>query len=272
MNAMQRQHFGLERDPFDKRVGDSDLWLPPSKEHVVQDLCDAVHARQWSLLVGEPGVGKTCVLRALRHRLDADQYRLTYCHNSTLGRRDFYRQICHALGLAPKATAAAVFYAITTHIAEIAREQHHPVLLIDEAHLLRQPVLDHLHILGNYDWDASPLLTIILVGLPDLEDQLRLRRNRSLYSRLGRRQRISPLRPQDTADYLRTRLALAGCDREVFTADATAHMHEAVAGTLRDLDRVADLSLRLAADRKEPLAERHTVAAAARADKGLTEQ
>lgn len=271
MNARQRNHFGLQQAPFDKRVADGELWMPPSKEPIVEDLYDAVHARQWALLVGEPGVGKTCVLRALRYRLDPNRYRLTYCHNSTLGRRDFYRQICHALGLAPKATAAAVFYAITTHVAEIAREQHHPVLLIDEAHLLRQQVLDHLHILGNYEWDAAPLLTIILVGLPELEDQLRLRRNRSLYSRLTRRQRISPLRPQDTADYLRTRLAQAGCDREVFTADAIARMHEAVSGTLRDLDRLADLSLRLAADQQQPLVERHTVAAAARHDKGLTD-
>jgi adenylylsulfate kinase-like enzyme len=49
------------------------------------------------LLTGKPGVGKTCVLRALRSRLPEQGFRLTYCHNATLGRRDFYRQLCLAL-------------------------------------------------------------------------------------------------------------------------------------------------------------------------------
>lgn len=270
MTSAYLSHFGLTEPPFDKRISDSDLWLPPSKEAAVNDLCDGVHSRQWSLLVGEPGVGKTCILRALRQRLDTETYRLTYCHNTTLGRRDFYRQICLALGLAPKATAAAIFYAITTHIAEIAREQHHPILLIDEAHLLRQPVLDHLHILGNYAWDSQPLLTIILVGLPELEDQLRLRRNRSLYSRLSRRQRVSTLEPTDTATYLRTRLSLVGCDREVFTADAVARLHEAASGTLRDLDRIAGRCLRMSAERNDKLVERNVVSEAAQHDSGAT--
>ena len=71
------------------------------------------------LLTGEPGVGKTCVLRSLRQRLPEAGFKLTYCHNATLGRRDFYRQICLALGLNPKATAASVFYAISHHIHEL---------------------------------------------------------------------------------------------------------------------------------------------------------
>jgi hypothetical protein len=77
------------------------------------------------LLTGEPGVGKTCVLRALRRRLSPDSFRLTYCHNATLGRSDFYRQLCVALGLTPSAPAAGVFYAVSTHIEELGKERVH---------------------------------------------------------------------------------------------------------------------------------------------------
>jgi type II secretory pathway predicted ATPase ExeA len=38
--------------------------------------------------------------------------------------------------------------------------------------LLHQDVLDHLHILLNYQWDSRALLSLILVGLPELENQL----------------------------------------------------------------------------------------------------
>lgn len=133
--------WSLREAPFSKENGDADLWIPGSRASAVERLVETCHGHGHALLVGEPGVGKTCVLRALRHRLPQDGFRLTYCHNVTLGRRDFYRHICLALGLAPSATAAAVFYAISTHVSELGTDNVHPVMLIDEAHLLHQDVL-----------------------------------------------------------------------------------------------------------------------------------
>lgn len=120
--------FGFTEAPFSKDLADTDLWLPSSRKSLVEDLVDAVNDRDHVLLVGEPGVGKTCVLRAVRHRLPEAGYRLTYCHNATLGRRDFYRQLCLSLGLSPKATAAAVFYTISTP-RRAARQGAHPSCL-----------------------------------------------------------------------------------------------------------------------------------------------
>jgi type II secretory pathway predicted ATPase ExeA len=61
--------FGLRVAPFSREIGDADLWLPESKAALVTDIEEALSERQSVLLLGEPGVGKTCVLRALRHRL-----------------------------------------------------------------------------------------------------------------------------------------------------------------------------------------------------------
>jgi type II secretory pathway predicted ATPase ExeA len=252
-------HFGLKEAPFTKEVGDADLWLPSSKTAVVDELVEALAQRASVSLVGEPGVGKTCVLRALRHRL-ATGFRLTYCHNATLGRRDFYRQLCLALGLKPSATAAAVFFSVTTNIEELGHERVHPVFLLDEAHLLHQDVVDHLHILLNYQWDSRALLSLVLVGLPELEDRLSRRHHRSLYSRLHTRLRIEPLTPEDTAEYLRVRLQRAGCERELFGTDAVAMLHEAASGAHRDIDRLAAAALKEAARRRKKLVERDILA------------
>jgi general secretion pathway protein A len=248
--------FGLKEPPFSKEIADADLWLPSSKASLVDDLCEALEERASVLLTGEPGVGKTCVLRALRKRLPEAGYRLTYCHNATLGRRDFYRQLCLALGLSPKATAAAVFYSVSTHVQDLGKDRVHPVFLIDEAHLLHPETLGHLHILLNYEWDSKALLSLILVGLPELGAQLQLRRFRSLHSRLHWRLHVDPLSPADTAEYLRYRMKRAGCDRDVFTQDAVQMLHEAAADGLRDLDRLATGCLREAARKKRKLVER----------------
>src|ERR1041385_6093048 len=105
-----------------------------------------------------------------------------------------------------KLTGGELFLAISMHVEELAKERICPVFLIDEAHLLHQDTLDHLHILLNYQWDSKPLLSLVLVGLSDFEERLKLRRNRSLYSRISRRLSVDNLRPEDTADYLVTRL------------------------------------------------------------------
>jgi type II secretory pathway predicted ATPase ExeA len=133
--------FQLKSSPFTKEIEDKDLFLPASKVKIVDDIIEGIEEHATGiLLVGDAGLGKNCVLRAVRHRLQNAPVRLTYCHNATLGRRDFYRLLCQTLGLAPKATAAAIFYALSTHVKELSREQIHPVFILDEAHLLNQDV------------------------------------------------------------------------------------------------------------------------------------
>ncbi|HKU44980.1 MAG TPA: AAA family ATPase [Polyangiales bacterium] len=252
-------HFGLNGVPFSKEVSDAELWVPPSRGRVVDDVVGACQERGHVLLTGEPGVGKTCVLRALRHRLPSDGFRLTYCHNATLGRRDFYRHVCLALGLSPKATAAAVFYAIHEHVQQLGEERVHPVFLLDEAHLLHQDVLEHLHILANHEWDARALLSIVLVGLPELKDRLALRKNRSLCSRIHTRVALGEASAADTAEYISHRMRRAGAERDVFSSDAIALMHEASRGHLRDLDRVTTACLKLAHKKKLRIVDRDIV-------------
>jgi general secretion pathway protein A len=266
MTAAYLTAFGLREAPFSKEIPADQLWLPPSKQGVVDTLVEALDEHASVVLVGEPGVGKTCVLRALRHRIPQAGYRLTYCHNATLGRRDFYRQLCLALGLSPSATAAAVFYAVSTHVEDLAKDRVHPVFLLDEAHLLHQDTLNHLHILLNYEWDSRALLSLVLVGLPELQDRLTLRRNRALYSRIHHRLAIGPLTPEDTAAYVRLRLARAGCERELFSGDAVTLLHEATLGAMRDIDRVAGAALREAARRKRRLVERDSLGHVLEAD------
>ena len=260
MNDQSMTFFNLKCAPFSKEIPDNDLWIPPSKEELIAEIRDAIMAHESATLTGDPGVGKTCVLRALRNSISRREYKLTYCPNVTLGRRDFYRQLCVALGLAPHATAGSVFYAVSAYVNETGKERlHHPVFLLDEAHLLHQDTLDHLHILLNYEWDSQALLSLVLIGLPELNERLALRRNRSLFSRLHRRLHIGPLTSDDTGAYLRMRMLRAGCDREVFASDAIAMIHEAAAGAMRDLDRLAHAALRETARRKKKLVERDTV-------------
>jgi general secretion pathway protein A len=251
--------FGLRSSPFTKEIDDADLWLPESKAALVADIEESLGERQSVLLLGEPGVGKTCVLRALRRNLPQAGFRLTYCRNATLGRRDFYRYLCHALGLHPTATAANLFLAVETHVQDLRRDKLHPVFLLDEAHLLHPDMMAHLHILLNYEWDAKALLSLVLIGLPELEQNLSRRAHRSLLTRIHRRFFLAPATMADTAEYVRFRLSRVGCERDLFPDDALAALHELSQGGLREIDRLAGAALRDAARRKKKLIDRELV-------------
>lgn len=255
-------HFDFDHGPFRKSIDDDRLWLPPSKETLVDTITGGLRAQENIVLTGEPGVGKTCVLRAVRERLSETDLRLTYFHNSTLSRRDFYRQLCVALDLDAAATVAKLFHAVSMHVEELGRDQTHPVLLIDEAHLLREETLEHLHILLNYDWDKKPLLSLVLIGLPELRDHLELRRHRSLYSRIRHRLRLEPNNPDDTRRYIEFRLEEAGRSEEIFARDAVSLIHEASVGMLREIDRICQDVLEYAADEGRTLIDREVVTAA----------
>ena len=263
--SSELQSFGLRTAPFSKEIDDAELWLPESKAALVSEIEDALTERHSVLLLGEPGVGKTCVLRALRHRLPEAGFRLTYCRNATLGRRDFYRYLCHTLGLQPSATAANLFLAVETHIHELRKDRLHPVFLLDEAHLLHPDMLGHLHILLNHEWDSQALLSLVLVGLPELEANLSRRAHRSLLTRIHHRFLIAPATVADTAEYVRFRLHAAGCERALFPDDALAALHEQSQGALREIDRLATAALREAARRQKKLVEREVASRVAEA-------
>ena len=120
-------------------------------------------------------------------------------------------------------------------------------------------MLAHLHILLNYEWDAKALLSLVLVGLPELESSLSRRAHRSLLTRIHHRFLIPPATVDDTAEYVRFRLAAAGTDRALFPDDALASLHELSQGALREIDRLATSALREAARRKKKLVDRESI-------------
>jgi type II secretory pathway predicted ATPase ExeA len=220
MSDRIQEHFGLSRRPFDKEIPSELMWMDGGRQQALDRLVETVGHRGHALVTGEAGVGKTCVLRALRERLSPAHFRVVYAAHVTLGRRDFYRQLCYAMGVEPKATAAAMFEALQREIATASSEQRqHAVLVLDEAHLMPDTTLGHLHVLSNFSWDSRALLSLVLVGLPELHDRLRLGIHRSLLTRIRSWVTLEAGSPELTRGYIRQRLEAAGARQEVFTAD-----------------------------------------------------
>jgi len=232
--------FGLARAPFTKEFPSSELFAPAAHSDAIARLTSAIEVRSSGLLIGESGVGKTCVLRGLQQQLNPARYRVHYMHHANVNPRDFYRQLSMVLGLEPRASPSAMFRMVQAHMEELGDEHKvHPVLLLDEAQLIPFSMLEQLHILLNFRMDSRAFLSIVLVGLPELREKLARNVLSSLSSRLPARIHLDALPASDVGDYLRHRLKIAGSSQEVFSEDAVLAIREATAGVLRKVDILA---------------------------------
>lgn len=239
--------YGITKIPFTKEVEPDELFMHPKSKEIQTRLKAAVKGRASGVLTGDAGTGKTFLLRTLEENLGSGRYRVTYIHNSKVNRRDFYRQLSGALGLEIKATAPALFRQIQTHVEELADCQKvHPVLILDEAHLLSLSVLEHLHILLNYRRDSRSFLSILLVGLPELREMLSRNILTSLTTRLPVRVHLKPLDVPGIDAYLRHRMDIVGCSQEIFSEEAVLCIREVTGGVMRKIDVLALTSLDVA--------------------------
>jgi type II secretory pathway predicted ATPase ExeA len=257
--------YGLARLPFSKELSSEELFDFDKATDLRTRLLAALEGRASAVLTGEAGVGKTFLLRSLEAKLNPSRYKITYIHNAGVNRRDFYRQLSTVLGLEPKANASALFRQVQLQIEELAGEQKvHPILVLDEAHLLPIQVLEHLHVLLNYHKDSRSFLSLLLIGLPELRDRLARNVLSSLSSRLPVRVHLEPLEPKQVGRYLCHRMQTAGCSQEVFSEDAVLSICEATGGVLRRIDVLGQACLEAAYARSATLVDGSTVQQAVR--------
>ena len=252
--------YGLARLPFSKEVPSDELFACAAHEQVGARLKAGIEGRVSAVLTGEVGVGKTFLLRGLARQLNPSLYRVTYIHNANVSQRDFYRQLSTALALEPKSHPSALFRQVQAHIEDLADEQKvHPVLLLDESHLLATPVLESLHVLLNYRMDSRDFLSVILIGLPQLRERLARNLFASLSTRLAVRAHLDPLQVDQVGAYLDHRMKTAGCAQEVFSEEAVLCIREATGGVLRKVNVLAHHCLEVASNGKGTLVDGRSV-------------
>ena len=135
-------------------------------------------------------------------------------------------------------------------ITEIGKRRQVPVLIIDEASLLRIEVFAQLHTLGQFELDSKPLLSIILAGQSNLLDKLMYLTSRPLASRVIGRSHLDGLKQKEMAGYLKHHLEIAGIKEQLFSDEAILAIHQGSGGLLRRANLLAKGSL-IAASREK---------------------
>ena len=148
----------------------------------------------------------------------------------------------------PPGSRSAAYNAIRTEISRLAIEAKQlPILVVDEAHRLRNDVLKDLRLLTNFAMDSENRMCLILVGLTELRRRLTMAVHESLAQRLVVRHHLTGLERDEVDAYLTHRLRLAGCELPLFEPRAVEALFQSARGLPRQVNRIAHYALSAAA-------------------------
>jgi general secretion pathway protein A len=194
------------------------------------------------MLTGIFGCGKTVLSRALYVELERSMCKVAIITNPRLNDVGLLRMICHQLGKTSVPNEKAdVLMALEDMLKNNMRDGKKSVIVIDEAHLIEDiHIFEEIRLLLNYQENNKFLLTLILMGQPELKEKVES--NKQLLQRIAIRYHLEGLNEEETAHYIEHRLKVAQ-GSGIFTPAAMKVVYEQSGGIPRRINQICDMCL-----------------------------
>jgi general secretion pathway protein A len=241
---MYESYWELSEPPFDNSPNPKFFYLSPEHEEALVRLVYTVrHRKGCGMLIGEYGCGKTTLSRALIQRLEAERYEIGLLTNPSWSAVDFLREALYQLGVESKENSKSeLLHQLNEVFFRNFREGRDTVLIVDEAQLIDDDtVFEELRLLMNFQTDDRFLVTILLIGSPELAGKVR--RLKHLDQRITIRYHLNTLDAAHTAAYVTHRLRMAGRTAPIFTDEAVKLIFDFTRGTPREINNLCDVAL-----------------------------
>ena len=233
--------LGLHDEPFSTSPDPSYFFLSAQHKAALTRLRIALSLKRGlSVLVGDVGTGKTTLSRKLSQVLKEEEdvcfYMILNPYFKT--QKQFLSRLValfHA-PIDPKKTSGLDYIeAVEQFLYKTGvQDKKRVVLLVDEAQLLPQYVLEMLRILLNYETNEFKILQLVLVGQMELVPVLSKMPN--FWDRIALKCVINPLNLAEAKEVINFRLHQAGHEGNgLFTDDAIRLIHEHTRGYPRQM-------------------------------------
>jgi general secretion pathway protein A len=241
---MYEAYWELSEPPFDNSPNPKFFYLSPEHEEALVRLVYTVrHRKGCGMLTGEYGCGKTTLSRALIQRLEAERYEIGLLTNPRWNATDFLREALYQLGVeTTEKSKPDLLHLLNDLFFRNYREGRDTVIIVDEAQLLDdEGVFEELRLLMNFQTDDRFLVTLLLIGSPELREKVR--RLKHLDQRITIRYHLNTLDDAHTSAYIAHRLKMAGRTKPIFTEEAVKLIFDFTRGTPREINNLCDVAL-----------------------------
>lgn len=241
---MYEKFYGFKENPF-RMTPDSKFFYPSAKHtEALSSLLYTIQQRKgFVVITGEIGAGKTTVCQTLLRKLDLNT-KVAKVFNTHLTNRELLVAILEDLEIPYKpGTKGKLITQLYDYLITQAFSGVNVVILVDEAQNLSPTVLEEVRMLSNLETEKEKLIQIVLVGQPQLREKLKLPKLEQLRQRVVLHYHIAPLTVQETKEYVRHRVSVAGGNPEVFEEEALDRVYAFSKGVPRLANLICDSAL-----------------------------
>lgn len=254
MKHVYRNFFAFSRDPFQADLETKNILMTDDVKGVAERFEYVVDLGGIGLVTGDIGAGKSTALRWVAAQQHPSRYRIIWVTASCGSILEIYRQILAEFEMYTATSSRAVLTRlIRKQITDLARTKMQPILVIDEASLLRLEVFSELHTITQFEGDSKPWLPVILAGQKNLADNLLHRHAASLASRIMARVHLDAVTREVMDEYIHHHLAIAGVKNSPFEEAAVTAIFQGSGGLFRKANHLARGSLIVAASEKSQI-------------------
>ncbi len=257
--ALILEHFQLKRHPFSPEIEAQSLFKSRSFQQGESRLEQGVCHRGMALIAGEPGAGKTALVRHFAHRLPPSNYRVLYAATPMVKSplRPVVENLLVKIGeKLPFNNTARAMTLLQEALSRLYAQGILPVVIIDDAHHLNGQAWLQLKTLSNCDMDSKlPYLIILLGAREEVLSVLNWHRLEEVRSRLLFYYHFRGLERDEMQDYLKAHLDWAGCQRPLFPKEIADEVYQISHGLPRLINRISYSCLMSAACAKKELVD-----------------
>jgi type II secretory pathway predicted ATPase ExeA len=214
---MYQKFYGLQGKPF-SLLPDPDFLYPSNKHRMALTLLEygLMNQASFSVITGDIGTGKTTLIRQLLNKMGRDMVvgLITNTHPSF---GELLQWILVAFNLESDSRDKVEMYkTFMDFLIEQYAANRRTVLIVDEAQNMGPQALEELRMLSNINSGKDQVLQVILAGQPGLRDNLRDPRLEQFAQRISVDYNLEPLNQDETREYIRHRLGIAGGSPGIF--------------------------------------------------------
>jgi len=240
---MYLEHWGFKEFPFENVPDPDFFYLSKSHEEALTRLIYAAEMRKGgAMLSGDVGCGKTTLSKVYIKELSEAKYDIGIIVNPKLDSKEFLQEILYQFNMpvVPN-TKVECLRSLNNRMIENMRVKKETLLIVDEAQLLNESTFEEIRLLLNFQLNNRFLMTIILLGQPELREKIRA--IEQLNQRIAIKYHLMPFNLEDTSHYISYRQLRAGRKENVFNDEAIEKIYEYTDGIPRKINNLCDLSL-----------------------------